>query len=96
MSVGAAGRISLGPGRQAHQIMLNGIGDQLGLVVDIEFSHKVELVRLDGLNADAEKASDHLNGVSVGDHFDDFPLARGQSGSGLLSLLIWRLHTGIR
>src|SRR6476620_10726871 len=46
----------LRPGGHLHDLLLNGVGDELSFVVDVELAHEIELVRLDRLDAETKDA----------------------------------------
>src|ERR1035438_7450837 len=60
---------------EANDLFLNGVLDELRLVVDIEFAHQVEFVGLDGLYAEFEGAGDLFDGFAFGQHFENLALA---------------------
>src|SRR5437899_12886986 len=54
----------------------NGVADQAGRDVDVEFSHEVTAVRLGRLEADVQGGGDLFGRVALGDELEHFPLAR--------------------
>src|ERR1019366_5515488 len=69
---------------EANDLFLNGVLDELRLVVDIEFAHQVEFVGLDGLYAEFEGAGDLFDGFAFGQHFENLALAfRERAETGL-------------
>ena len=67
--------IPLSSRRHFHDLFLNGVGDQLRFVVDIEFAHEIKFVRLDRLHAQTENSGDLPNRVPFRQHLDHFALA---------------------
>jgi len=57
---------------------LDGVLHQLGLVVNIQLAHQVELVGLDGLDAELEGGGDLFDGLAFGEHFEDSAFAFGE------------------
>src|ERR1035441_7983689 len=79
---------------EANDLFLNGVLDELRLVVDIEFAHQVEFVGLDGLYAEFEGAGDLFDGFAFGQHFENLALAfreRAETGLAGRSAALHRL-----
>src|ERR1700739_3313554 len=57
--------------RNLDDLLLDGVGAQLRLVVDIELAHQVEFVRLHRLHAQAEGDSDLLDGIALRQQLQD-------------------------
>ncbi len=71
------------PGGHFHDLLLNGVGDELGFVVDVELAHQVELVRLHRLDAETKDGRDLPHRVPFGQHFDDFTRQRPDIAAGI-------------
>src|ERR1039457_3269583 len=63
---------------EANDLFLNGVLDELRLIVDIELAHQVEFVGLHGLDAEFEGAGDLFDGFAFGQHFENLALAFGE------------------
>src|SRR5262245_26443720 len=66
--------------RDLDDLFLDRVLDQLRLIVNVQLAHQVELVRLDGFHTEVEIAGDFFDRIALGQHFEDFALARGQGG----------------
>ena len=51
----------LGHCRKLNDFLLDGVLNELGLVVDVELAHEIELVRLNSLDAEVKVAGDLLD-----------------------------------
>ena len=62
-----------------HVLLLNRVGHELCLVVDVELTHQVELVCFDGFHAQAQDDGDLLDGIAFSQQFEDltFPRSKG-------------------
>src|ERR1035438_6417610 len=80
---------------KANDLFLNGVLDQLRLVMDIEFAHQVEFVGLHGLYAEFEGAGDLLDGFAFGQHFENLALAFGERAEAGLAGGSTALHAEI-
>ena len=69
----------------ADDLFLDGVLHELGLVVDIELAHQVELVGFDGLDAQVEVGGDFLDGPALGEHLEDFAFAFGERAEARLA-----------
>ena len=67
--------------RKRKNFLLYGHRDQLGLVVNVEFAHQVELVRFHRLNADSRAAATFLHGMALGEQLHHFAFAQSQGTS---------------
>src|ERR1017187_7341417 len=70
---------------QPDDFLLDGILHKLRFVVNIQFAHQVELVRLHGLDAEIESRGDLLDRFAFSQHFEDFALALGQRAEAWLA-----------
>src|SRR6185369_3541134 len=57
--------------RDLDDLLLNGVRHQLCLVVNVEFAHEVELMRFDGLHAQAQQHRNLFNGITFRQEFHD-------------------------
>src|ERR1035438_1365559 len=80
---------------KANDLFLNGVLDELRLVMDIEFAHQVEFVGLHGLYAEFEGAGDLLDGFAFGQHFENLALAFGERAEAGLAAGPTALHAEI-
>jgi len=75
------------PGRRKTQEYLarrdeahvEGVDDELGGRLDVEFADDVFAVGVDGVGTEAEGIGDALGGIAGGDEFEDFALAGGDA-----------------
>ena len=67
--------------RQRKNLFLYGDRDQLGLVVNVEFAHQVEFVRVHRLDTDSQNCRCLLDGEPLGEqlHYFAFPQRQGTS-----------------
>src|ERR1017187_6147930 len=80
---------------KANDLFLNGVLDELRLVMDIEFAHQVEFVGLHGLYAEFEGAGDLLDGLAFSQHFKNLALAFGERAEAGLAGGSTALHAEI-
>src|SRR5260370_30709083 len=59
-------------------LLLNGVLNQLRLIVDIQFAHQIKFVRLHGLDAQVQAAGDLFDGVAFARYLQPLLLARTQ------------------
>src|ERR1035438_3209171 len=78
-----------------NRLLLNGVLDELRLIVDIEFAHQVEFVGLDSLHAEFEGAGDIFDGFAFGEHFENLALALGERAETGLAGRSTALHAEI-
>src|ERR1017187_2315694 len=65
--------------------LLDGILHKLRFVVNVQFAHQVELVRLHGLDAEIESRGDLLDGSAFRQHFENLALALGERAEARLA-----------
>src|ERR1035441_1197089 len=80
---------------EANDLLLNGVLDELRLIMDIEFAHQVEFVGLDGLYAEFEGAGDVFDGFAFGEHFENLALPLGERAETGLAGRSTALHAEI-
>src|SRR6202451_301439 len=73
--------LSLHRDRHWKNFLLDGHRDQLGFVVNIQFAHQVELVRLHRLHADSENRRCLSYGMAFGEQLHHFALAKSEGTS---------------
>jgi hypothetical protein len=56
----------LSSGGHLHNFLLDGVGHQLGFVVDVQLAHQIELVGFDSLDAQLQNACNLTDRVSFG------------------------------
>jgi len=60
-------------------VVADGVEDELGEGVEIEFEHDVGAVGFGGVDADVEEIGDFLVGLAFGEELEDFAFARGEA-----------------